>query len=207
MPDKYGVRQDGYCYPGSDVLINLLGITDGKLLDEAEVSFTTFRLGQYDYPSFSDFSLDTLKNIHFYLFQDVYVWAGELRTVDISKGNTRFANCARIEPEAKKLFRQLAQERCLQGLSRAGFIARLVHYFSELNVIHPFREGNGRAQRLLFESIAVNAGYVLRWRSVDPTLWVPANIAAYHGSLAQLNALFDTALATIVPRKDPKKSE
>lgn len=198
MSDKYGVDQDRYCYPGSDVLINLLGITDGESLNQAEVEFTRLRLSQYDYPVFRDFSLATLKNIHFYLFQDIYEWAGELRTVDISKGSTRFATCDRIEPEAQKLFGQLKGELYLKGLDRQNFIARMAHYFCELNVIHPFREGNGRAQRLLFESIAINAGYEIRWRPINLSSWVPANAEAYFGRLDLLKELFDMVVTEIV---------
>ena len=78
MPDKYGAGQGVYCYPGSDVLVNLLGIADAKTLSVAEVEFTRLRLAEYEHPVFRDFSLQTLKNIHFYLFQDIYEWAGEL---------------------------------------------------------------------------------------------------------------------------------
>lgn len=100
------------------------------------------------------------------MFQDIYDWAGELRTVDISKGGTRFAIVNRIEPEADKLFRQMAQETYLAGLSRDRFVARLAHYYCELNVIHPFSDGNGRAQRLMFEVISINAGFELRWEPI-----------------------------------------
>lgn len=194
MPDKYGVGQEKDCYANSDVLINLLGITDMARLSEAEMAFTTLRLSQYDYPIFSDFSLQTLKNIHFYLFQDVYIWAGELRVVDISKGTSRFASCNRIEPEAQKLFTKLRCEKFLTGLAREDFIARAAYYFSELNVLHPFREGNGRAQRLLFESLAINAGYEFRWSAFDSLLWIPANVSAYNTDLRPLGKLFDAAL-------------
>jgi len=110
MSDKYGTGHDGqYCYPGSSVLINKLGIITGDALDAAEIELTQARVDQYD-PNFDDISLPALRAIHFYLFQDLYDWAGDLRTVDISRGNTRFANVNRIELEADKLFRQLAQE-------------------------------------------------------------------------------------------------
>lgn len=197
MPDKYGVGQDHYCYPGSDVLVNLLGITDGEELSAAEVEFTMLRLREYRYTSFSEFSLSSLKNIHFYLFQDLYAWAGETRAVDISKGSTRFAATHRIEPEATKLFDQMRRERFLTSLENSDFVARMSHYFCELNVLHPFREGNGRAQRLLFEILAVNAGYEIRWQEVPAALWIPANIAAYNGKLSPLIALFEKATSRL----------
>jgi len=197
MSDKYGTGQDKqYCYPDSNVLINKLGLTDGDALEAAEVDLTQARLGQFE-PNFDDISLGALCAIHRDLFQDLYEWAGTLRMVDISKGSTRFANVGRIEPEANKLFGLLAQENHLIGLPREQFLARLAHYYSELNVIHPFRDGNGRAQRLLFEVISINAGYALRWEPIGRAEWVEANIAAYNCRLDLLTALLDRALTPI----------
>lgn len=194
MADKYGSGQDGqYCFPGSDVLINKLWIIDRDTLEAAEIELTQVRIDQFE-PDFDDLSLSALRTIHFHLFQDLYDWAGELRTVDISKGGTRFANFGRIEPEADKLFRQLAQEDYLVGLPRDLFVARLAHYYSELNVIHPFRDGNGRAQRLLFEVISINAGFELRWEPIGQTEWAEANIAAYNSRLEPLIHLLERAL-------------
>ncbi|AMO93556.1 putative adenosine monophosphate-protein transferase fic [Collimonas fungivorans] len=197
MSDKYGTGQDGqYCYPNSDVLINKLGITEEEALEVAEIELSQARIDQYE-PNFDDLSLSALRAIHFHLFQDLYSWAGELRTVDISKGSTRFANISRIEPEAEKLFRQLEQENYLIGLSREQFVARLAHYYCELNVIHPFRDGNGRAQRLMFEVIGINAGFELRWEPIGRAEWGEANIAAYNCQLDPLVGLLDRAITPI----------
>jgi cell filamentation protein len=193
MSDKYGAGQDIYCYPGSDVLINKLGITEQAALDLAELEFTQFRAEQY-VPDFEDFSWATLRGIHFFLFQDIYSWAGEIRTVDISKGTTRFANVQFIEKEAAKLFLQLEQEDFLTSLSESEFIARLAHYYSELNVIHPFRDGNGRAQRIFFEALAINAGYEIHWQAIEASEWLSANIAAYHCQLELLINLLQRAI-------------
>ena len=136
MPDKYGVIQDHYCYPDSSVLINKLGITDQSVLDKAELEFTRYRVEQYE-PDFEDFSRVSLLRILFLLFQDIYSWAGEIRTVDISKGTTRFANVQFIEKEAIKLFVQLEQENFLTQLPESELPERLAHFYSELNIIHP----------------------------------------------------------------------
>jgi cell filamentation protein len=103
----------------------------------------------------------------------------------------------RIEAEANKLFRHLAQEMHLVGLPRERFVARLAHYYSELNVIHPFRDGNGRAQRLLFEVLSINAGYALRWQPIKRDEWEHANIAAYRSQLTPLINLLNRALTLI----------
>jgi cell filamentation protein len=197
MSDKYGTGQDKqYCYPDSEVLINKLDITNETELEAAEIELTQMRIEQFS-PNFEDISFSALCAIHFFLFQDLYHWAGQLRTVDISKGNTRFANVSRIEPEANKLFQQLAQENYLQDLPKAQFIRRLAHYYSELNVIHPFRDGNGRAQRVLFEVICINAGYEIRWSPIESSDWIHANIAAYNLQTEKLEVLLDRALASI----------
>lgn len=197
MVDKAARGGDGYyCYPDSDVLINKLGFLDERQLEAAEIKLTQARVEDYE-PDFDDTSLPALRAIHFHLFQDLYDWAGQIRTVDISKGGTRFANVSRIEPEADKLFQQLAREAYLVGLPREQFLARLAHYYSELNVVHPFRDGNGRAQRLMFEVISINAGYALRWEPIARAEWVNANIAAYHCKLDPLIELLDRAITPI----------
>lgn len=196
MSDKYQVNQDRYCYPDSTVLINKANLRDQILLEQFETRQTRARVEQFS-PDFEQFSLQILQKIHFSLFQDVYSWAGELRTVDISKGNTRFANVLQIEREAQSLFRALQKEAFLQGLPQTEFIQRLAHYYCELNVIHPFRDGNGRAQRLLFELLAINAGYALRWDCISAEEWLTANIAAYHGRLESLSALLQRAASPI----------
>lgn len=196
MPDKYGVIQDHYCYPDSSVLINKLGITDQSVLDKAELEFTRYRVEQYE-PDFEDFSRVSLLRILFLLFQDIYSWAGEIRTVDISKGTTRFANVQFIEKAAIKLFDQLEQESFLTQLPENQFIEQLAHYYSELNVIHPFRDGNGRVQRLFFEGLAINAGYEIHWQAITTKEWLEANIAAYHGQLSPLIDLFKRAIVKL----------
>lgn len=106
MRDKYGVTQDNYCYASSDVLKNKLNILDHAKLEDAEIAFTAIRYSEYSSAksSINTFNLTHLKVLHQHLFQDVFDWAGKIRTVDISKGSTRFCTCHRIEQEATKQF-------------------------------------------------------------------------------------------------------
>ena len=153
MRDKYGVTQDKYCYPGTDVLINLLDIRDAELLADAEAEFTAHRYITYESSilNLSDCSFSHLKSLHYHLFQDLYDWAGTLRDVDISKGETRFCTWTRIEPEANKLFRELP---ALADCKRHNdLIEKVSDLFCELNMLHPFREGNGRVLRFFFEEL------------------------------------------------------
>ncbi len=191
MRDKYGAQNDIYCYPDSSVLINRLSITDPHELEIAEIEFSMARAEEYE-PSFNCFDLPHLKNIHFHLFQDMFDWAGELRRVDISKGQARFCNINYIEKEANKLFLQLKEGNYLRSLSREDFVVQAAEYYCELNVIHPFRDGNGRAQRLFFEELAINAEYQFSWSSIGQEEWLNANIAGYRGDLSPLTDLLDS---------------
>ncbi len=198
VADKYFVVQDPYCYPGLDVLRNKAGITDPIALQQCEAHHTSARIEQF-LPDYHDFSLAALQKIHFFLFQDLYDWAGQLRSVDISKGATRFANVMQIEREAKLLFSHLQAENLLLGLPLPQFVERIAHYYGELNVIHPFRDGNGRAQRLFFELLAINAGYTFHWNRISADDWLQANIAAYYCKPLPLQQLMYQALRAIAP--------
>lgn len=195
MPDKYGAEQDPYCYPNSDVLVNLLNIRDSAELEQAEAAFTARRYRSYSSSKLTvqQFTLAHLQKLHYHLFQDIYSWAGKLRTVDISKGATRFCHCPRIEPEAQKLLSELP--RLHAHHTQTTLAADLAYFYSELNMIHPFREGNGRAQRFFFEELLFMLGYELHWPVLDSTAWVQVNIAAVNFDIAPLTEIFKQALS------------
>lgn len=173
--DKYDVAHDHYCYADSNVLKNLLNIKDYARFEEAERAITnhTFALVQYSDPPYD---LNHFKSIHKTLFAPLYEWAGEIRNVDISKGGTRFCTWTRIEPEINKLFKGLGRENWLQGLEREDLCSKLAEYYCEFNMIHPFREGNGRVQRIFFEHLAALSGYQLNWTHINKPEWIQANI-------------------------------
>lgn len=195
MQDKYGVSQDSYCYPDSNVLINKLNITNHDELSEAELEFTAFRYSEYSSSirSLSEFNLSHLKNLHWHLFQDVYDWAGKIRTVDISKGNTRFCTCSRVESELNK---QLSRIHSLdQQNQKVDLFPEVTDIFCELNVIHPFREGNGRTQRFFFEELYFFLGKSVNWPDISKDEWVEANINGYHGDLNPLHKILTQAIS------------
>ncbi|GAB6260439.1 putative adenosine monophosphate-protein transferase Fic [Photobacterium sp. 53610] len=203
MRDKYGVQQDPDCYPDSVVLINLLNIEDEDELARAERDFTRVRAEHFE-PEFGCFQLSYLKKIHFILFQDLYAWAGQIRRVDITKGQTRFCHANNIAREAERLFDALAEEDYLCHLNFDDFIRRTAHYYCELNVIHPFREGNGRVQRIFFEILALNAGYEICWEGINLKEWVEANQAGYFGDLKPLERLFERITQPIQDLAQPQ---
>ncbi|MBR7005321.1 MAG: Fic family protein [Candidatus Methanomethylophilaceae archaeon] len=151
----FHVEDDTYCYPGTDVLCNLLGIRDGTQLSLVEAQIATAEMERLDEePVVGCFDSDHLKEIHRRIFRRIYHWAGEFRTVEISKG-IPFCYCANIERELNAVLGRLRDEDCLRGTqSRDEMARRLSYYMSELNAVHPFREGNGRAQRKFIQQIA-----------------------------------------------------
>lgn len=156
-----------YCYPDSDVLMNKMDIRDQAKLEEAERCLTMFRMSDLlDTPVKGDFDLKHLQSIHRYLFQDLYSWAGQIRTVDISKAAV-FCKARFIEEQAHVLFGKLKDENCLLGISKDRFIRRIAYYFSEINALHPFREGNGRTQREFVRELALKRGYVIRFARIS----------------------------------------
>lgn len=193
MPDKYGVGDDPYCYPGTDVLKNRLNLTDASELNEVEAEIAAVRAQTLE-PQFERFDAARFRQIHRQLFRDIYDWAGEYRTIDISKGQTRFCTSARIEQELDRLFHKLEQSEWLCGLSLDDLIPHIADFYCEINIVHPFREGNGRAQRLLFEELIVNAGFDIDWGQIDADEWVRVNQAGFLGDLEPLIETFSRAL-------------
>lgn len=195
MHDKYGSTQDRYCYPDSDVLINLLDIRDAKLLAQAEAEFTAERYRTYQAPELTlvDFDPSHLKHLHYYLFQDIYDWAGQFRDVDIAKGTTRFCTWSRIEPEASKLFQTIPDLGSINTTEK--LIPKVADLFCEINLLHPFREGNGRVQRFFFEEMLFALGYEVSWPRIPQQDWIDANIAGVNLDISPLVAIFSRAIS------------
>ena len=160
--DLYEARNSIYCYPGTDVLINKLNIKDNQLLSEAERKIVLTKSYELRKNSqIGNFDLDHFLKIHEFLFEDIYPFAGKFRNENIAKGYFSFAEWQYIEPEIKRLFDKLKAENYLQGKSREELVKGLAYYLSELNVLHPFREGNGRTIREFIRELAFFNGYVL----------------------------------------------
>jgi cell filamentation protein len=190
------IGDDPYVYPGTSVLRNLADIRDGERLERFESDHCFARLLElYENPLPLGFNLNHLKRIHHHLFQDVYAWAGEFRTVNIAKGNSFFARPEYIVPELQKVLDHLASEHFLRGADSQGFCERAAYFFGEMNAVHPFREGNGRAQRDFLRELAVEAGYELVWDLVPQEEMHAASIASFQ---AGSSAGFATLLKKII---------
>ena len=168
------MAQDPYSYPGTDVLRNKLGITNDAELTKAEQRYSTARCLEAARLSFAP-DARGYRDLHRHLFQDVYEWAGQDRTVQIGKGGSMFAAPSYVAREMDKLFADMAGKNNFKGLTRDEFFDRLGNHVSELNAIHPFREGNGRTMRQHAAQVAREAGHPIRIVSIDKTAWMEAS--------------------------------
>ena len=169
MSDLYEARNSIYCYKDSDVLVNKFDIHDNKKLEEIERKIVLAKLYELrQNHQIGNFDVAHFVGIHKFLFEDIYPFAGLFRNENIAKGNFSFAEWEYIEDQLKKLLDQLKEENYLQNLDRDTFIKRLSYYMAELNVLHPFREGNGRTIREFIRQLAYKNGYVLNLKNINP---------------------------------------
>ena len=185
--DRREITQSLYCYPDTDILRNKAGIKDANALAKYEADVTAIR--QYmleNDPIKGKFGITHLKNIHKFIFQDVYSFAGKFRLEDIWKGDTFFCKSEFIEDNLNSLLIRLAKENHIKGLSINDFTIRAAYYMSELNMIHPFREGNGRTIRELIRCLAMKSGFEIDWSLVESKELLEATIIAVDGVLELL---------------------
>ena len=168
MPNEF---IDPYIDPKFGVLRNLVGATTYDELANAEgeyVSSRTAELLSKKHPNLTG-SLEDFKYLHCAIFKDIFDWAGKIRTVEIKK-NTEdseyFLPSSRIEQGFLWSQEQLKNDSYLQDLSKEEFINRLAFHYDNYNYIHPFREGNGRTQRLFWSLLCLNAGWDINWMEV-----------------------------------------
>ena len=143
------------------VLENKLGIQNAPELNEAEERISKksalelFESGKLNELEAGKFS--SLKAIHKALFDDIYYFAGELRTVNISKGNFRFAPLMYLEAALQNI----------DKMPQTTF-DEIIEKYVEMNIAHPFREGNGRSTRIWLDCILKKElGKVVDWSQVD----------------------------------------
>jgi cell filamentation protein len=161
---------DPYFDPSIDDLRNLLGARSSaelKQLEAQAVFANELNLPEALIPRTND--LGELCRIHAHLFRGVYDWAGQLRTVDIQKnapGAQFFLPVSYIATASGFVFGKLGEDGNLVGMAKDRFVERLAYFYDQVNYIHPFREGNGRAQRTFWSRVAHDAGYGIDWNAV-----------------------------------------
>jgi cell filamentation protein len=183
--------EDPYSDPVTGVPYNKLGLGTAAGLEAAEREITHAALILLDEsPVSPSYDLPHLQEIHKRIFGDIYEWAGQIRTVAIAKG-AMFCLPQYIDSSAAVIFGELHDEDCLRGLRRDAFVGRLAHYLGEVNALHPFREGNGRAQRAFFGQLARDAGFTLAWQHLDPARNVEASAAIMRGDPEPMREMLD----------------
>lgn len=180
----------------SGVLLNKFGLSDQASLNiaEADAVYKRSAILQLN-PLMGNFDSEHLRGIHSYLFRDVYAWAGQFRTIRIAKRDhdhvTTFTPPELIEDQLGKVFGQLADEHFLAGLQRKEFSRKAAALLSEINRIHPFREGNGRTQRQFVRQLAESLGYKLRFDVVSKERNIQASVLSANGDVAMMERLLD----------------
>ena len=167
---------DPYVYPGSRVLKNKFGVRDPDRLQRLENDLSFARIAELKHtPIPGQFDYAHLKAIHKHIFQDVYAWAGEPRTIGIVKGQAVLdgrsvayphpdAPVENIHNRAAYAFADLKKDHLLKGMEAQRFDARLVYHAAEIWEVHPFREGNTRTTVAFIRQLADEAGHPLAAR-------------------------------------------
>ncbi|MCP1225756.1 Fic family protein [Sebaldella sp. S0638] len=189
-----------YCYQGTKVLKNILDIKNSNVLKSMENKLvTTNQIILLSRP-ITDLSENGFKKIHNFLFKDIYKFAGKYRNVNISKGSTNFCRHEYINTQMKEIFQKLKNDNYLKNLPKNEFIKKITDFFADINAIHPFREGNGRALREYIRILALESGYRINLEefcelNIDD--YVEACIVSIYANEELLEKLFGKLFADV----------
>lgn len=188
--DVYTTVQSVYCYIGSDVLKNKLGIRDKEQLKTAEENFSAVKqLVLIKEPINGRFTKNHLFKIHKFMFCDVYSFAGHIRREQISKGDTMFYPPSSIDKELNNVFNFIHTSGMLEEKIREKQIQNLSYVMARLNEIHPFREGNGRSIREFIRCMALNYGLQINWGNTDRENLIKSSIKSIDDTMAFVDVL------------------
>jgi cell filamentation protein len=180
----YDAFNDPYCYAGTEVLKNRLGIRDLVALEAFETDATAQRFAE-PLPT-GRFSANHYCRIHHHIFRDVYPWAGRYRRVRIAKGNSMFCYPEHIGSEMQRIFAGLPAQKHLKGLNADSFSHKIAHFLAELNAIHPFRDGNGRTQLAFIAVLGEATDHPIGLERLEPEPFLSAMIESFQGREEQL---------------------
>ena len=179
------------------VLKNKLGIKSKKKLDDAEtllLADTYERFFELLKEGEIEFDLSLLFTIHKYFLETIYDWAGEIRRVDISKDDMLFAPVKYIDKSLKEFEKLLKKKLPRSSDDKEELSKKLAIIHNEYNVIHPFREGNGRTIRLFLDLVVASLGY-------DPIDWGKRSNSDYMSACVEgMSSGKHEAMAKIIKR-------
>lgn len=184
------------CYEDTTCLVNKFNICDDEQLSVVEAQITMAKMSVLESTPISEaFNLEHYKSIHKFIFEDLYDWAGEFRTVNIFKKGTHFCSADQLDIVAENCFKRLEDNNYFKGLSRNEFIDAIVDFYCVTNMLHPFREGNGRTQRIFIEQLIRFNGYDFNFSDIDKDELMIATINSANGVTDYLKALFDETIS------------
>jgi len=164
---KYLDPDSIYTDPTTGILRNLLGITDIDTLVFVESGVTIKRSKELATKSLKIKDSLSLLAIHQYLFQDIYAWAGKKRTVEISKGGKQFFPLSHFDTAFRHIDNLIFKYKLIAKRDRQALAHKLAEILDSVNFLHPFREGNGRAQREFLRHLALEKGLTLNLNPPD----------------------------------------
>ena len=186
------------CYEGTTCLINKLDIRDEDKLNFVESQITIHKTAELaSIKNFGQLDFSHYKAIHKYLFNELYVWAGEIRTVNMSKKGTNFVDANEIESVADACFKRLKDKNYFQNQPFNDFIDDIVDFYCTTNMLHPFREGNGRTQRVFITQLIQFNGYSINFDKIDTDELMMATIQSANGITDNLKRIFENAITII----------
>ena len=185
---KYNIDgKSTYFYENTDVFVNYFDVRDQTILTQIETDITLNRISELSAnPIKGRFGITHLLRIHKYIFEDIYPFAGKTRNENIFKDTTLFCNCEYIHENFEQIYSQLKKENFIKHLEINMFSERLAYYMAEINIIHPFREGNGRAIREYIRCLALANSYVINWNAVDKEHLLNAMIMSVNKDYSRL---------------------
>jgi cell filamentation protein len=169
MSNSYKYIDPDYTYtdPISGLLRNKQDITDPEILLFVESAAVTKRLQElYENPIKIE-GIDSLFEIHKHLFQDIYTWAGNKRSVEISKDGKQFFPTTHFENAFRYIDQLIAEFEKIPRGNKMNLVEKLAEILDNVNYLHPFREGNGRAQREFIRILAFEKGMILNLNPPD----------------------------------------
>lgn len=177
------------CYDGTTCLINKFNIKDETKLAGLDASISFAKGSEWiKLPLCSSFDFEHYKLINRFLFEDLYEWAGTVRKINISKKGTSFADFEDLEKIGTELFKRCAEIRLM---NKKEFCKEIADFYCDVNLLHPFREGNGRTQRIFFTQFINSCGYKFSFTNIDTDLLMVATIQAANGVKDMIYSIFD----------------
>ena len=177
------------CYENSTVLVNKFDIRDEAKLDAVE----RIAKAMMEIP-FENVDFEFYKKLHSYVFGDIYEWAGGIRSIDMSKKGTSFCSAIKINERAERIFLNLQTTNYLKSVPAEEFINEFTDLYCDLNYLHPFREGNGRIQRLFLNMLLRYNNKTINFANIDKDLLMIATIKSVSGDVFMLRDIFKESI-------------